>query len=75
MVIAHRGLTNKNIKENTLESFLNAVRKKYDGIELDIRKTKDNKIVVIHDILLNRTSNGKGLIKNYTYKRSIRKLK
>lgn len=68
MLIAHRGLTNKFIKENTLKSFLNALKNKYDGIELDIRKTKDNKIVVIHDSLINRTSNGRGFVKNYTYK-------
>lgn len=68
MIIAHRGLTSKNIKENTLPAFLNAIRNDYDGIELDIRKTKDNKIVVLHDALINRTSNGTGYIKNKTYK-------
>lgn len=68
MIIAHRGLINKDIKENTLEAFLNAIRSGYDGIELDIRKTKDNKIVVLHDALINRTSNGTGYIKNKTYK-------
>lgn len=68
MIIAHRGLTNNIIKENTLESFLNALRNDYDGIELDIRHTKDNKIVVIHDALINRTSNGSGFIKTKTYK-------
>lgn len=72
MIIAHRGLESKNIKENTLEAFLNAVRNNYDGIELDIRKTKDNKIVVLHDCLINRTSNGSGYIKNYTYKQLLK---
>lgn len=66
-LIAHRGLKNKNIKENTLEAFINAQKNNY-GIELDIRKTKDNKIVVLHDVLINRTSNGKGLVKNLKYK-------
>ena len=68
MIIAHRGLTDKEIKENTLESFINAIRNGYDGIELDIRKTKDNKIVVLHDAFINRTSNASGYIKNKTYK-------
>jgi len=68
MIIAHRGLTNNKIKENTLESFVNAVRNDYDGIELDIRKTKDNKIVILHDALINRTSNGSGYIKTKNYK-------
>ena len=68
MIIAHRGLINKNIKENTLPSFVNAIRNDFDGIELDIRKTKDNKIVVLHDAFINRTSNGSGYIKSKTYK-------
>lgn len=68
MIIAHRGLTNKEIKENTLEAYLNAIRNDYDGIEIDIRKTKDNKIIALHDALINRTSSGKGYIKNKTYK-------
>ena len=67
-LIAHRGLTNEYIKENTLEAFLNAVSNGYEGIELDVRLTKDNKIVILHDKLINRTSNGKGNINNFTYK-------
>ena len=46
-LIAHRGLTNNNICENTLKAFKNALNNNYDGIELDLRKTKDNIIVVI----------------------------
>lgn len=68
MIIVHRGLTNNNIKENTIESFLNAIRNDYDGIELDIRHTKDKQIVVLHDALINRTSNGTGFIGNLNYK-------
>ena len=67
-LIAHRGLTNEYIKENTLSSFKNAIKNGYNGIELDIRYTKDKKIVVHHDIMINRTSNGKGILNNYTYK-------
>lgn len=66
-LIAHRGLTNEYIKENTLEAFINALENNYDGIELDIRLTKDKKIVVLHDKLINRTSDGKGNINNLTY--------
>jgi len=66
-LIAHRGLTTNDIKENTIESFKNALKNKYDGIELDIRYTKDKKIVIHHDYLINRTSNGKGSLKKYSY--------
>lgn len=67
-IIAHRGLTTEYIKENTIEAFLNALNSGYDGVELDIRLTKDNKIVVLHDKLINRTSNGRGNINNFNYK-------
>ncbi len=44
-----------------------------DMVELDIRKTKDGKLVVIHGEKVNRTTNGKGLVKSYTFDQ-IRKL-
>ena len=71
-IIAHRGLTNDNIKENTLEAFKNAIKNKYNGIELDIRKTKDNIIVVLHDKYINRTSDGIGNINKLTYKETLK---
>lgn len=71
-LIAHRGLHNNEIKENTLESFINAINNNYDGIELDIRYTKDKEIVVLHDSFINRTSNGKGKLSNYTYKELLK---
>ena len=67
-LIAHRGLTNEYIGENTLKAFKNAINNEYEGIELDIRKTKDNTIVVLHDKYINRTSNGNGNINKMTYK-------
>ncbi len=46
--IAHRGLYNKDVPENSLEAFRRALLKGY-AIELDVRMTKDEKIVVFHD--------------------------
>lgn len=37
-----------------------------DGIELDIQFTKDHEIVIIHDSTVNRTTNGKGYVKDLT---------
>ena len=71
-LIAHRGLTNESIKENTILSFLNAIKNNYDGIELDIRLTKDKELVCLHDKMINRTSNGKGNINNLTYKEVLK---
>lgn len=72
ILIAHRGLHNKDIGENTISAFDNAFQNKYKGIELDIRKTKDNEIVVIHDSFISRVSDGKGLVKNKTYDELIK---
>lgn len=40
----------------------------FSGIELDVRLTKDKQVVVIHDALINRTSNKSGFVKDYTVK-------
>lgn len=50
---AHRGLHNKVIPENTFSAFRNAVKHGFD-IELDIRLSKDNQIIVFHDENLKR---------------------
>ena len=62
-LIAHRGLQSKNIKENTLEAIeLGNRHEDIDGVEIDVRLTKDNQVVVIHDEYIDRVSNGSGRI-------------
>ncbi|MBQ7147620.1 MAG: glycerophosphodiester phosphodiesterase [Pseudobutyrivibrio sp.] len=65
LVWAHRGASGY-LPENTLPAFEKAVELGADGIELDIHKTRDGQLVVIHDEKIDRTSNGKGQIKDYT---------
>lgn len=60
-IIAHRGLSSK-APENTLAAFKLASIDDYDGIECDIRVTKDHQFVVFHDETLDRMTNGSGLI-------------
>lgn len=67
MFIAHRGLYDDNIKENTIEAFDNAFNNGYQGIEFDVRLTKDSIPVVLHDSFLSRVFGIKGLLKNFTY--------
>ncbi len=62
---AHRGAS-KNYPENTLLAFHKALIAGAKAIELDVHKTKDNKLVVIHDENVARTFQGKGLIKDLT---------
>ncbi len=66
-ILAHRGWSGV-APENTMSSFKLAVNDPtVDAIECDIQMTKDGELVVIHDFTLERTSNGKGLVRDYTY--------
>lgn len=65
MIFAHRG-ARAYAPENTLAAFEKAAELAADGIELDVQATKDGVVVVCHDHSVNRTSNGKGWIKDLT---------
>lgn len=62
---AHRG-SSGFAPENTLPAFEVAKELDIDGIELDVQMTKDGVLVVIHDETINRTSDGKGWVKDMT---------
>lgn len=64
-VWAHRGASGY-APENTLEAFALAVEMRADGVELDVQMTKDGEIVVIHDETVDRVSNKKGWVKDFT---------
>ena len=66
MHIIHRGIVNKNYKENFLESFRASFKKKF-GIETDIHATKDNEFVCFHDFTLKRIFKINQSIKNINY--------
>lgn len=57
-IFAHRGASGY-APENTLEAFALAMEMGADGIELDVQLTKDGEVVVIHDEVIDRVSNGK----------------
>ena len=65
LVIAHRG-DQSNAPENTIAAFTKALELGADGIELDVRLTRDNELVVFHDRCLERTSNGFGPVNHRT---------
>ena len=70
--IAHRGARAYE-PENTLRSFNKAIEYGVDAIELDVRKTKDNEIIVIHSADVNKTTNGNGKVNELTLEQ-IKKL-
>lgn len=65
--VGHRGARAYE-PENTLRSFKKAMELGVDAVELDVRKTKDGQLVVIHDADVKRTTNGKGLVSELTLK-------
>jgi glycerophosphoryl diester phosphodiesterase len=70
--IGHRG-AKAHEPENTLRSFQAAMSLGVDAVELDVRKTKDNKLVVMHNADVNKTTNGEGSVNELTLEQ-IKKL-
>ncbi len=64
-VCAHRGFS-VIAPENTMPAFGAAIALGADEIEFDLRKTADGEIVSVHDDVLERVSNGKGLVSDKT---------
>ncbi|MFD1851454.1 glycerophosphodiester phosphodiesterase [Oceanobacillus bengalensis] len=64
-IYGHRGCMG-TYPENTLLGFNQAIQQGVDGLEFDVHMTKDGEIVVIHDERLERTTDGKGFIKDLT---------
>ena len=73
MHIIHRGIVNKNYKENCLTSFQASFKKRF-GIETDIHSTKDKKFVCFHDFTLKRIFKISRSIKNINYE-DLKKIK
>ncbi len=59
--LGHRG-AREAAPENTLASFRKALELGADGIELDVMLSKDNRMVVIHDYTVDRTTDGSGKV-------------
>lgn len=74
LMCAHRGGATVGFPENAIETFENTLSQMYAFFEVDPRLTKDSVIVLMHDRTLNRTTNGKGRLSNYTYE-EVRRLR
>jgi glycerophosphoryl diester phosphodiesterase len=66
IVIAHRG-NRARTSENTIESLREAQLLGADALEFDVRVTRDGVPVVIHDPDVDRTTNGTGLVRSFTF--------
>lgn len=62
---AHRGAS-AYAPENTLPAFALAIEQRADGVELDLQRTADGELVVIHDETVDRTTTGSGKVVDLT---------
>lgn len=58
-VVAHRGDW-RNAPENSLQAIQNCIDMGLDMVEIDLKKTKDGQLILMHDKTINRTTSGKG---------------
>lgn len=66
LIIGHRGAAGL-APENTLESIQAAIDASADMVEIDVRLTRDRKLVVVHDARLQRTHKEKASVASLTY--------
>jgi glycerophosphoryl diester phosphodiesterase len=64
-VLAHRGAS-AYAPENTLSAFRLAIEQHADWLELDVQQTRDGRLVVFHDLRMERTTNGSGNLRDLT---------
>jgi glycerophosphoryl diester phosphodiesterase len=65
LVTAHRGDW-RNTSENSVQALKNCVAMGVDIMELDLKKTKDGHLVIMHDATVDRTTTGKGDVSSMT---------
>lgn len=68
LIFGHRGMPSRHVQENTLLSFMQAVQAGADGVEFDLRLSKDGEIVVGHDKDLSRIAGTASKISDLTAK-------
>lgn len=66
VVIAHRG-ANDIEPENTLAAYRKGIELGCDYVEMDVRRTRDDVLVLMHDGSVNRTTNGSGKVNDLTF--------
>jgi glycerophosphoryl diester phosphodiesterase len=61
VVVAHRGASS-SVAEHTLSAYVSAIEAGAEGLECDVRLTRDGHLVCVHDRTVNRTSDGFGAV-------------
>jgi glycerophosphoryl diester phosphodiesterase len=66
LVMAHRG-QRATTPEQTLLAYETAIRLGAEAIETDVQRTRDGKLAMLHDLSLDRTTNGHGPIADHDW--------
>ena len=66
VVVAHRGDHTLH-PENTLEAVEAAIASRADYVEVDLRTSKDGRLLLCHDERVDRTTDGRGLVRELTW--------
>lgn len=74
LICGHRGGAQQHFPENSIAGLAYILSKMPALFEIDPRMTKDSVVVVLHDETLDRTTNGKGKLSDYTWE-EVKKLK
>ena len=65
LVYGHRG-SSAALPEHTLAAYQRAIEEGVDGLECDVRLTRDGHLVCLHDATIDRTSTGDGRVSRLT---------
>ena len=65
IVVAHRADW-RNFPENSLAAIQSAIDMGVDMVELDLQRTRDGKLILMHDDTLDRTTTGRGKVGEWT---------
>ena len=66
LVAAHRGDW-RHAPENSIKGIESSIEMGVDIVEVDVRKTRDNQLILMHDNSIDRTTNGKGKVSDFTF--------
>lgn len=64
--VAHRGAS-AHYPENTCLAFRKAIEQGVDALEIDVHRTADDELVILHDATLDRTTTGAGRVRDHTW--------
>lgn len=66
LIIGHRGCNYPTCNQNTIRAYLEVIKQGAKAFEIDVQLTRDNELVVVHNLDLSKVSSGTGLVREKT---------